>query len=189
MVARALVVGRGGREAALAFALSQTPGVEVFVLPGNPGVEAFAQPLPGWREEEALAWVRKNPVELVVIGPEAPLAAGLADALREAGAVVFGPSAAATRVESSKLFAKELMRKAHVPTLAPTLLSSPKDAANAAAVAGTVVLKADGLRQGKGVVIATGPQEAAKAFAELASPGGAVYAEPFRQGREVSLFA
>ena len=116
---RVLVVGSGGREHALAWKLAQSPVVEeVHAAPGNPGIAAIGRchPIRAEDGESLLALARTLSAGLVVVGPEAPLAAGVGDTLRRGGVAVFGPSAAAARIESSKGFAKEVMRAAGVPT-------------------------------------------------------------------------
>ena len=115
---RVLVVGRGAREHALIWRLARSPGAALFCAPGNAGTAALAEPAP-LRETDVAgltAFARQNRIDLVVVGPEAPLALGLADALMEAGVPVFGPSRAAARIESSKAFAKMLMARVGVPT-------------------------------------------------------------------------
>src|SRR6476660_7495019 len=140
-----LVVGSGGREHALAWRLSSSPTLtELHAAPGNPGIATLAtcHPVAADDAEGLLGLARFLGVDLVVVGPEAPLVAGVADVLRHAGIPVFGPSAAAARIEGSKRFAKEVMAAARVPTAA--LLDSPR---------APCVLKADGLAAGKGVVV------------------------------------
>ncbi len=124
---RVLVVGRGGREHALCWALKRdTPDAELFAAPGNPGTAQLGTnlPIPASATADLVAAIREHKIDFTIVGPEAPLAAGLADALRAAGHAVFGPSAAAARIESSKAFAKEVMRRARIATAASQTLSS-----------------------------------------------------------------
>ena len=177
---RVLIVGSGGREHALAWRLSSSPGLtELHAAPGNPGIAALAacHPVAADDAEGLLGLARFLGVELVVVGPEAPLVAGVADVLRHAGLTVFGPSAAAARIEGSKSFAKDVMAAAGVPTAA--LLDSARV---------PCVLKADGLAAGKGVVVCRTEVELT-AGAEVARGFGDVVVEELLDGPEVSLFA
>jgi len=195
---RILVVGSGGREHALAWRLARDPDAEVLVAPGNPGVEGTLRCLPIAESDSPslIAACQAEGVDLVVVGPEAPLAAGLADALQRAGVKVFGPSAAASRLEASKWFAKELMREAGVPTARAEAFDT-LDGARAALrrTAPPYVIKADGIAAGKGVRV-TSDRAAAEDF--LASclerdrfgPGGRrVLIEEFLEGEEASVMA
>jgi phosphoribosylamine---glycine ligase len=154
---RILVVGSGGREHALAWKISRSPLVSaVFAAPGNPGIAQVATLVPLKLEDHGaiVRWVKENRIDLVVIGPEAPLVAGLADRLGEAGVLAFGPSAAAARIEGSKAFAKDVMRAAGIPTAAYETFDAVAPAlAWARARGGRVAVKADGLAAGKGVVV------------------------------------
>ena len=181
MPTRILVVGGGGREHALAWKLAAEPGVnEVVVAPGSdaialePRVRRVAEVDP-LDPSAVVAVARERAVELVVVGPEAPLAAGVADALAEAGIAVFGPSAAAARIETSKAFCHEVAAAAGV---AMAHAASFNDAASCVAYARSqadrgdgVVIKADGLAAGKGVIVAQTPDEAEVAVALLAADG------------------
>lgn len=184
-----LVVGSGGREHALALAISRDPAVTtVHVAPGNPGTEAFAtnHPVDQNDPEAVVALATELGVDLVVIGPEAPLVAGVADAVRDAGIACFGPSREAARLEGSKAFAKEVMAAAHVPTAAGRLCTTPEQAAAALDEFGApYVVKDDGLAAGKGVVV-TSDRDRALAHAVAC---GRVVIEEFLDGPEVSLFA
>jgi phosphoribosylamine--glycine ligase len=178
---RVLVVGSGGREHALAWRLGSSPTLtELHAAPGNPGIAALAtcHPLAAEDGEGLLALARSLGIDLVVVGPEAPLVAGVADALRHAGISVFGPSAAAARIEGSKLFAKDVMAAAGVPTAA--LLDSPR---------APCVLKADGLAAGKGVVICRTSAELDDGLAAARAFGGPVVVEELLEGPEVSVLA
>lgn len=188
-----LVVGTGAREHALALALSQDPAVtELHAAPGNPGIGALAElhavdPLDG---DAVAALATSLGADLVVVGPEAPLVAGVADAVRAAGVPVFGPSAEAARLEGSKAFAKEVMAAAGVPTADPVVVTDPERAAAALDTFGApYVVKDDGLAAGKGVVVTEDRAAAlAHALACLAKPGGRVVVEDYLDGPEVSLF-
>ena len=174
-----LVVGSGGREHAIAWRLAQSPRIgRIVAAPGNPGIGRLAACAPVRTTDVAglVRLARETECRLAVVGPEAPLAAGLADAMRKEGIMVFGPSAAAARIESSKHYAKGVMDRAGIPTArceAFTDLDRARDAARAIAQeAGGVVVKLDCLAAGKGVVVADSPQEAAQAVDELGAMGG-----------------
>ena len=158
--ARILVVGGGGRENALGWALARCPGVEqVWVTPGNGGTADLAgcRQLAIAESDHAglLAACRQHAVQLVVVGPEAPLAAGLADHLRAAGFPVFGPGADGAQLEASKQWAKALMQEAGVPTAGHWSASSQAEALAVLEAQGRpLVVKADGLAAGKGVTVA-----------------------------------
>ncbi len=186
-------MGGGGREHALAWRLAQSPGLtRLFAAPGNPGIAAHADcvVLDVTDHRAVLDFCRERDVTLVVIGPEAPLVAGLADDLRAGGVAVFGPSAAAARLEGSKGFTKDLCARAGIPTAAYRRLSSLDDALAALDGFGLpVVVKADGLAGGKGVTVAATRDEAVEALAGLFGVSGAeVVLEEFLTGREASLF-
>ncbi len=191
---KVLLLGGGGREHALAWKLRQSPLLrELVIAPGNPGLEALGRcvPLDPTRLEAVVALARELGTELVVVGPEAPLVAGVGDALRAAGVDVFGPGAAAARVEGSKAFAKEVMREAGVPTARYELFSDVAAAAARAEAWGPVVVKADGLAAGKGVVVAGSGAEAAQACRALgALPAGQqILLEERLSGPELSVMA
>jgi phosphoribosylamine--glycine ligase len=186
---KTLVIGTGGREHALARALARDPGVaEVHAAPGNPGMAEVAtlhdvDPMDG----TAVANLAERlGAGLVVVGPEAPLVAGVADAVRERGIACFGPSGNAARIEGSKAFAKDVMAAAGVPTAGSRVCDTPDQAAAALDELGSpYVVKDDSLAAGKGVVVTTDREEA------LAHAGscGRVVVEEFLDGPEVSLFA
>ncbi|MFT4187066.1 MAG: phosphoribosylamine--glycine ligase [Aeromicrobium sp.] len=186
---KALVIGTGGREHALALALSRDPGVgEVHVAPGNPGVAPFAErhevdPLDG---EAVAALAVSLGAELVVVGPEAPLVAGVADAVRAAGIACFGPSREAAQLEGSKAFAKQIMAAAEVPTAMAHVCETREEVEAALDAFGApYVVKDDALAAGKGVVVTDDRDEAV----EHALACGRVVIEEFLDGPEVSLFA
>jgi phosphoribosylamine--glycine ligase len=185
---KTLVVGPGGREHALARALSLDPAVtEVHVAPGNPGAAAVAtlHPVDALDGSAVAALAESLGVDLVVVGPEAPLVAGVADAVRARGIAVFGPSQEAARLEGSKAFAKDVMAAAGVPTAAAHVCTTAEEAAAALdALGAPYVVKDDGLAAGKGVVVTESRAEA------LAHAAGCerVVIEEFLDGPEVSLF-
>jgi phosphoribosylamine--glycine ligase len=191
---RVLVVGSGGREHALVRALRRSPRApEVLCAPGNAGTATEARPLAASPTDlAALAdLARAERIDLVVVGPEAPLVSGLVDRLEARGIAAFGPGRAAARLEGSKAFAKEVMAQAGVATAAHALVGSVEQGMSA--VRGyPVVLKDDGLAAGKGVVIAGDEGEARAALAELLERGsgaGRVLVEELLEGEEVSLLA
>jgi phosphoribosylamine--glycine ligase len=176
-----LVVGSGGREHALAWKLAQSPAVEeVHAAPGNPGIAKLGEchPIRAEDGESLLGLARTLDADLVVIGPEAPLVAGVADELRRGGVAVFGPSAAAAQIEGSKSFAKEVMRAAGVAT-AETL----------SVARAPCVVKADGLTAGKGVFMCHTQDELDAALRAVSTFGEAFVIEELLEGEELSLFA
>jgi len=186
---RVLLLGSGGREHALARALAADPAVTgLHVAPGNPGIAAIATVHPADLADigAVVDLARSVAPDLVVIGPEAPLVAGLADALRGSGLSCFGPSRRAAMIEGSKSFAKEVMRAAGVPTARARTCTTAAETADALAEFGPpYVVKADGLAAGKGVVV-TGDLTAARAHAQAV---GKAVVEEFLDGPEVSMFA
>jgi phosphoribosylamine--glycine ligase len=198
---RVLVVGGGGREHALCWALHRdSPDATLFAAPGNPGTAALGTNLPiaATAVDDLVAAAVQHDIDVTIIGPEAPLAAGLADRLRAAdrGGAVFGPSQAAARLESSKAYAKEVMRRAGVPTAASATFTDLAVAlAYISAHAEPLVVKASGLAAGKGVVVCATREAAADAARAmlagkmLGEAGNEVVIEDFLQGEELSVLA
>ena len=196
---RVLVVGAGGREHALAWKISRSPLVrELYAAPGNPGIAQVAELVPlGAEDVDGLArWAREKQIDLVVVGPEAPLVKGLADRIAREGIPVFGPSAGAAEVEGSKAFAKDVMRAAGIPTAeAGTFDAVDPALAWARARGGRVVVKADGLAAGKGVVVCGDVAEAEAALRAMlvervhGGAGARVVVEERLEGPEASCIA
>ncbi len=196
---RVLVVGSGAREHALAWAIAASPlTTKLWVAPGNPGTGALAENVPVSAEdiEGLVAFAKANAVDLVVPGPEAPLVAGLADAMMAAGVRCCGPVAAAARLEGSKAFAKELADEAGIPTARWERFDDLGEALEFVRRRGApIVVKADGLAAGKGVVVAQSEAEAEEALRAMmearhfGSAGASVVIEECLTGEECSLFA
>jgi len=196
---RILVVGGGGREHALVWKIGQSPLAEkVFCAPGNPGTARLAENVAIAADdvEELARWAVENRIDFVVVGPEAPLVLGLADRLAEAGVAVFGASAAAARLEGSKAFAKEVMAAAGIPTASYGSFDALGPAlAHARAAGGRVVVKADGLAAGKGVVVCGEIAEAEAALRSIlvdrvhGAAGARVVVEELLAGPEASVIA
>jgi len=196
---KVLLVGGGGREHALAWRIAESPLLaKLWCAPGNPGIAAHAECVPiGAEDVPALvAFARDRAVDLVVVGPEAPLTLGLADALADAGIACFGPSAAAARLEGSKAFTREVLDAAGAPG-ARWARFDDADAARAhvRAHGAPIVVKADGLAAGKGVVVAATVEEAERAVADImearvhGAAGASVVIEECLVGEEASFFA
>ena len=195
-----LVVGGGGREHALCWRLSQDPTItRVLAAPGSAGIAASAEVFPAVASDDVGAIVNlvdQQDVDLTVIGPEAPLVAGLADALRTQGRNVFGPSAAAARIEGSKAFAKEVMERRGVPTARSGVFEDVEKAvAFVDELGGRAVVKADGLAAGKGVTVAHDREtavagiEASLVEGAFGQAGRTIVVEELLDGQEVSVFA
>ena len=194
-----LVAGSGGREHALAWRIARSPGVgQVYAAPGNPGTGEVAEnvaidPLDFQSIHE---FCRKNAVDLVVVGPENPLAAGLADFLRERGVAVFGPGRAGAKLESSKAWAKDFMRRHGVPCASYAAFDSPHEAVrHLKSTPGPWVIKADGLALGKGVTITGDLDEAMRTVGRymdgtlLGEAGRTLVIEEYLEGRELTAMA
>ncbi|HET7854937.1 MAG TPA: phosphoribosylamine--glycine ligase [Gaiellaceae bacterium] len=178
---RVLLIGSGGREHALAWKLRQSPGLdELHAAPGNPGIAAIGtcHPVRAEDGEGLLDLARSLEVDLVVVGPEAPLVSGVADELRHAGVAAFGPSGEAARIEGSKSYAKDVMRAAGVPTATTLAVARPP-----------CVVKADGLAAGKGVFVCRDQAELDAALRAVGAQGQTLVIEELLEGEEVSLFA
>ena len=196
---RVLIIGGGGREHALAWKLMQEePTLELLAAPGNPGIAQLAECISiGTGEIAALAALaRERSVDLTIVGPEAPLAAGIVDHFRAAGLPIFGPTKAAAEIETSKAFAKQLMLDEGIPTARAemhTQVTAAKDAARR--FGAPVVIKASGLAAGKGVIICQSLAEADQAIDDMlegnrfGAAGAEVLVEEFMEGEEISLFA
>lgn len=195
---KVLLIGGGGREHAIGWALARSSRVdEIYSLPGNPGLAELGPTIEGISPVDAgavAAMARIQGIDLVVVGPEGPLAAGVVDALARLGIPVFGPTRAAARLESSKSFAKEVMRRAGVPTAEAAVFDDPAEAkAHLARVDGPYVVKADGLAAGKGVLVTDSLTEAS-AWVDHCFEGGfgaagaSVVIEEHLDGEELSVF-
>ena len=192
-----LVIGSGGREHALAWKLAQSPKVQkVFVAPGNGGtaLESGLENISLQTTKELIAFAQKEKIHLTVVGPEAPLAAGIVDAFQEARLKIFGPTQAAAQLESSKDFAKQFMVRHGIPTARHATFESAEEARAYVQKQGApIVIKADGLAAGKGVVVATSKEEALAAVdsmmsgGRLGAAGRRVVIEEFMEGEEASF--
>ncbi len=196
---RVLLVGGGGREHALAWKIAQSPRVTaLFTAPGNPGIarHAVCVPLTADALDGLVAFARRERIDLTVVGPEAPLVAGLADRLLDAGLAVFGPIAQAAAIEGSKAFAKDLMARNAIPTARFATFDDPARARGYCREVGPpLVVKADGLAGGKGAIVCRTLADADEAVAEcmeraaFGAAGATVVVEEFLSGEEVSFFA
>lgn len=194
---KVLVVGSGGREHALAWKLSQSPRVtKIYCAPGNAGMSSQAEcvPIPATDLTALRDFALAQKIDLTVVGPEAPLAAGIVDVFQAAGLRIFGPNQAAARLESSKAFAKELMAKYGIPTGRFQTFHNPQDAkAYIEQLDSPCAVKADGLAAGKGVIVAAGPREALLAVdtltAEHREASSVLVVEEFLQGEEITVMA
>lgn len=199
---KVLVIGQGGRENALVWKLAQSPEIEqLYAAPGNPGMARYAGcvPIAVQDKEKLLEFALEENIDLTVVGPEDPLMAGMVDLFNDNGLLAFGPTAAAARLEGSKVFSKNLMKKYNIPTAAYEVFTD-YDSACAFARSFTdngrkVVIKVDGLAAGKGVVIAETREEAEQAISSamveksFGEAGQAIVIEECLQGEEVSVFS
>lgn len=192
-----LILGSGGREHSLAWAVKQNPKCDrLIVAPGNAGIAMLAEvaAIDPCNAAAVLACVEENAIDFVIVGPEAPLAAGVADALRAAGVLTFGPSAAAAKLEASKAFTKEVCDACGAPTAAWARFSDAAAAkAYVRAQGAPIVVKADGLAAGKGVIVAMTLAEAEAGIDEIfggafGAAGAEVVIEEFMAGEEASFF-
>ena len=199
-MAKVLVVGQGGREHVLAWKLNQSPLVdEVFCAPGNAGTAADVTNVDIKSDdcERLVQFARENEIDLTVVGPEAPLVAGIVDQFKAAGLLVFGPSKAASALEGSKAFCKDIMRKANVPTADYWVFTDPTDAVQfiQEREEEAFVVKADGLAAGKGVSVCTNKADAIQAVHEMMTDnvfgdaGKKIVIEEVLEGQEVSILA
>ncbi|WKW12935.1 phosphoribosylamine--glycine ligase [Pseudogemmatithrix spongiicola] len=196
---RILIVGGGGREHALAWKLKHdNPAAEILAAPGNPGIAGIGRCLnvKATDVDGLLALAEREQVTFTVVGPEAPLSLGIVDRFRTAGRPIFGPTAAAARVETSKRFAKDLMLKHGIPTAsARTFTTIPDAKAEIRRLGAPVVVKASGIAAGKGVIVAMSVAEAEAAVDDMldakvfGDAGAEVLIEEFMEGEELSLFA
>lgn len=198
-VMKILMIGNGGREHALLWKLRQdSPDAQFYITHGNGGTAGLASPLPlDPTDIPALAeWAEKERIDLSIVGPEAPLAMGIADAFSHRGLALFGPSAAATAIESSKAYAKDLMRRAGVPTAAFGIFSDAGEAGAFVREQGApIVVKASGLASGKGAIVCETEAQALEAIDDMlerrafGDAGREVVIEEFMHGEELSVFA
>lgn len=192
---RILVVGGGGREHALCWKLAQSPGAQVWCAPGNPGIAEVATcvPIAATAIAELVAFARTESIELTVVGPEQPLALGIVDAFRAAGLRIFGPTQAAARLESSKVFSKEFMTAHGIPTAQFATFTDTESALThleTKTESAPIVVKQDGLAAGKGVVVAHNRLEAEQAVRQFgASTESPLVIEEFLAGEEISCIA
>jgi phosphoribosylamine---glycine ligase len=192
---RVLLVGSGGREHALAWKIAQSPLLtQLLIAPGNPGMAQLGQivPIDVTQVEMLVDVALRERVDLVVVGPEVALAAGLTDACQAAGLKVFGPTAAAARIESSKAFAKQVMQRAGIPTADAHVFDDPAEALGFARSSRRVwVVKADGLAAGKGVVVPDDLEGTLAAIEQLGATGAGqrILLEERMEGPEISLLA
>lgn len=196
---RVLIIGSGGREHALLWKVSQSPKVkEIFVAPGNAGMANLATLIPISAEDldGLLAFALEQKIDLTIVGPEVPLLHGIVDQFQQAGLAIFGPNGQAAQIEGSKRFAKDLMKKYRIPTASYQTFTNAQEAKAYVRQAGApIVIKADGLAAGKGVVVASTLEEAEQAITDameqkiFGSAGDMVVIEEFLTGQELSLMA
>ncbi|NLI91935.1 MAG: phosphoribosylamine--glycine ligase [Peptococcaceae bacterium] len=189
-----LIVGSGGREHALAWKISQSPLCnELYVAPGNAGTEKWNVPIKADQITELVRFAKEKEIDLTVVGPEDPLSMGIVDSFQSEGLKIFGPSREAAKLESSKAFAKAIMYEAHVPTAEYRTFQVKEEALEYIGKIGApIVIKADGLAAGKGVIVATLFDEAIEGVEKImggafGSAGNEVVIEEYLEGQEVSL--
>ena len=194
-----LVVGKGGREHALAWKLSQSKDVEkIYCAPGNAGISQIAEnvPIEMTKLAELAAFACEKKIDLTVVGPELPLTMGIVDVFEEKGLRIFGPDKAAAEIEGSKAFAKDFMQRYHIPTASYKIFTDPNEALSFVPSASyPIVIKADGLAAGKGTVIVDNPDEAKRSVREImvekvfGEAGERLVIEEFLEGEEVTVMA
>jgi phosphoribosylamine--glycine ligase len=199
MTLKLMVIGNGAREHTLAWKLAQSPKIEeLYVAPGNTGTQTIARNLQigATRIEDLAAAAQEYKIDLTIVGPEAPLSLGIVDLFSARGLRTFGPTQAAAQIESSKVFAKELMQKHDIPCAKGAVFTSLSEALDyVRQQPAPLVVKADGLAAGKGVVVAETTEQAEKALSEMmeqrvfGEAGNRVLVEECLRGREVSLIA
>ncbi|MBI5699763.1 phosphoribosylamine--glycine ligase [Candidatus Saganbacteria bacterium] len=189
-----LVIGSGGREHALCWKLAQSPKVsKIFCAPGNAGTSQVAENVDIKAEDlpHLLKFAKEKSIDLTVVGPEVPLVLGIVDLFESQGLKIFGPSQAAAQIEGSKIFAKELMKKYKIPTAAFASFTDPSDAKKFAKKLGApVVIKADGLAAGKGVIIAetlSAAEQAIDSMKDFGEAGKKIVVEEYLEGEEASI--
>src|SRR5688572_13302438 len=195
---KVLLVGNGGREHAIGWKIRRDdPSIELTCAPGNAGISELGECIPVKPDDVRglLAFAERAEMDLTIVGPEGPLALGIVDEFRAAGRKIFGPARAAAEIETSKRFAKTLMRNAGIPTATASHHNDPRSALRAVEETGTpVVIKASGLAAGKGVVIARSKEEAERAIYMMledrafGDAGAEILVEEFMEGEELSLF-
>ncbi len=197
---KVLIVGGGGREHAIALAIARSPGVEkLYCAPGNAGTAALGEnvPIGATDLDKMVAFAKEQKIDFVVVAPDDPLALGMVDRLEEAGIPAVGPTAAAAALEGSKVFAQDLMERYHIPTAGYEVFADPRQALDYIRAQGKypVVIKADGLALGKGVIIAGSEEEAREGLRSImedkifGASGNRVVIEEFLTGPEVSVLA
>jgi phosphoribosylamine--glycine ligase len=196
---KVLIIGSGGREHGIALKLLESPGVELVIAPGNPGMESLGQcvPIDVSDLEGLLKLAKQENVELTVVGPEVPLVEGIADLFIKEGLRIFGPSAAAARLEGSKAFSKEFMETYQIPTAIHKTFTSEQEALSyLEAHPAPIVVKASGLAAGKGAIVCETQEQAVQAVSSMlgqeaifGDAGREVVIEEFMQGEEASVFA
>jgi phosphoribosylamine--glycine ligase len=196
---RILIIGSGGREHALAWKIAQSPRVtKLFCAPGNAGIAELAEgvPIPAMEIDKLAAFASAHKIDLTIVGPEGPLCAGIVDVFHGQGLRVFGPNKRAAQLEGSKVFSKKILLKYNIPTAAAAIFDNPSDArAHLHRVGVPMVVKADGLAAGKGVIVAEAVAEAEQAITEImerrifGAAGAQVILEQCLHGEELSVMA